>query len=214
MSQTLRETLPQRVPRHDLLLPAGRHHQPDPELRRARADRRADHRHATRDANRAYAPRAAARDRARSPASPMRASSSRARYPQLDVDVDRTPDRPARPDRARRHQQPGDHAGRHARRPRRPSASIPKNGVSYPVVAQTPEYQIDSLSDLQNLPVTGARPAARRRCWAASARSAAASAPRSSRHYNIQPAIDIYATPQGRDLGAVAGDIQKRDRRR
>src|ERR1700693_4568197 len=28
-------------------------------------------------------------------------------------------------------------------------------------------------------------------------------------HYNVQPVIDIYATPQDRDLGAVASDIQK-----
>ncbi len=28
-------------------------------------------------------------------------------------------------------------------------------------------------------------------------------------HYNIRPAIDIYATTQGRDLGGVASDVQK-----
>ena len=28
-------------------------------------------------------------------------------------------------------------------------------------------------------------------------------------HYNILPAIDLYATTQGRDLGAVAGDIRR-----
>ena len=28
-------------------------------------------------------------------------------------------------------------------------------------------------------------------------------------HYNVQPVIDIFATPQGRDLGALASDIQK-----
>jgi multidrug efflux pump subunit AcrB len=28
-------------------------------------------------------------------------------------------------------------------------------------------------------------------------------------HYNVQPVIDIYATPQGRDLGAIASDIQE-----
>ncbi len=27
--------------------------------------------------------------------------------------------------------------------------------------------------------------------------------------YNIQPLIQIYATTQGRDLGAVAADVQK-----
>ena len=33
----------------------------------------------------------------------------------------------------------------------------PKNGVSYPLVAQTPQYQLDTLSQIQNLPVTGSR---------------------------------------------------------
>jgi multidrug efflux pump subunit AcrB len=28
-------------------------------------------------------------------------------------------------------------------------------------------------------------------------------------HYNVRPVIDIYATPQGRDLGGVATDIRK-----
>jgi len=28
-------------------------------------------------------------------------------------------------------------------------------------------------------------------------------------HYNVRPVIDIYATPQGRDLGGVAADIQQ-----
>ena len=37
--RALREALPAVLPRLDLLLPARRHHQPDPELRRARADR-------------------------------------------------------------------------------------------------------------------------------------------------------------------------------
>src|SRR5260370_23728158 len=27
-------------------------------------------------------------------------------------------------------------------------------------------------------------------------------------HYNVTPVIDIYATPQGRDLGSLASDIQ------
>ena len=31
----------------------------------------------------------------------------------------------------------------------------PKNGVSYGIVAQTPEYKLDSLEALLNLPVTG-----------------------------------------------------------
>ena len=46
--KTLRETLPQRVSRPHVLLPAGRHRQPDPQLRAAGADRRAGRRASTR----------------------------------------------------------------------------------------------------------------------------------------------------------------------
>src|SRR5262249_34984616 len=32
----------------------------------------------------------------------------------------------------------------------------PENGVSYPLVAQMPQYRIDTMSDLVNVPVTSA----------------------------------------------------------
>jgi len=58
-----------------------------------------------------------------------------------------------RPDRARRHQQPAGHA-----RGQQPGGTTfwldPKNGVQYPIVMQTPQYRVATLSDLQNLPVT------------------------------------------------------------
>ena len=31
----------------------------------------------------------------------------------------------------------------------------PKNGVSYSIATQTPQYRVDSLQDLQNIPITG-----------------------------------------------------------
>jgi hypothetical protein len=31
----------------------------------------------------------------------------------------------------------------------------PKNGVSYPIATQTPQYRIDSMQGLENIPVTG-----------------------------------------------------------
>jgi multidrug efflux pump subunit AcrB len=46
-----------------------------------------------------------------------------------------------------------------------------KNGVTYPIALQTPQYQIDSLPALQNLPINA--PARHPRCWAASPTSAA-----------------------------------------
>ena len=84
----------------------------------------------------------------------------------------------------------------------------PQNGVSYPVVAQTPEYRVNSITDLQNVPVSGAgqQPTQVLGGLGSLKRTMA---PAVVSHYNIQPLIDIYATPQGRDLGAVSSDIAK-----
>jgi CzcA family heavy metal efflux pump len=82
----------------------------------------------------------------------------------------------------------------------------PENGVSYAVVAQTPEYLVGSVSDLSNIPVTGPG-AIGAQVLGGIATISRASAPAVVSHYNIQPTFDIYATPNGRDLGAIAGDI-------
>ncbi|MFP3644010.1 efflux RND transporter permease subunit [Paraburkholderia sp. SIMBA_054] len=81
----------------------------------------------------------------------------------------------------------------------------PKNGVSYPIVAQAPEYRMSSLSSLQNLPVTNPGGHSQLLGGVASITRGVGNAVVS--HYNIEPLFDIYATTQGRDLGAVARDI-------
>lgn len=86
----------------------------------------------------------------------------------------------------------------------------PKSGVSYPVVAQTPEYLVGSISALSNVPVA----AAGNRDGAVQTLGGLATINRSNTlpvvsHYNIAPVLDIYGTVQGRDLGAVAGDIEQ-----
>jgi multidrug efflux pump subunit AcrB len=43
----------------------------------------------------------------------------------------------------------------------------PKNGVSYPIVAQVPEYRVNSMSGLEGLPITGPAQARARRSSAA-----------------------------------------------
>ena len=85
----------------------------------------------------------------------------------------------------------------------------PDNGVSYSVVAQTPEYRVGSISDLANIPVTGALTGGSSQVLGGIGSIVRSSSPAVVSHYNIQGAIDIYATPNGRDLGAVAGDIKK-----
>ena len=81
----------------------------------------------------------------------------------------------------------------------------PKNGVSYPVVTQTPQYRIDSFSDLNNLPVTAEGSS---QLLGALAHISRGPSDGVVSHYNVQPVIDLYGSVQGRDLGAVAGDIQ------
>ncbi len=84
----------------------------------------------------------------------------------------------------------------------------PENGISYPIVMQAPQYRIDSLSALRNLPLTGQGGASSQvLAGVADIKRVAGNAVVS--HYNIQPVVQIYATTQGRDLGGVADDIRR-----
>jgi multidrug efflux pump subunit AcrB len=84
----------------------------------------------------------------------------------------------------------------------------PENGVNYAVVMQTPQYQVDSLSALEALPITSNVPAQAPILGGVATISRTTSSAMVSQ-YNIQPMVQIFATPQGRDLGAVASDINK-----
>jgi len=127
-------------------------------------------------------------------------------YPQLDVDVDRV------------------RAGQYGLTERDVTNSLagslagssqtspvywlnPRNGVSYPVVAQTPEYLVGSVAALNNLPVAGAGKAQTQTLGGLSRVTRSNGAAVVS-HYDITPVVDIYATPSGRDLGAVASDVR------
>jgi CzcA family heavy metal efflux pump len=83
-----------------------------------------------------------------------------------------------------------------------------KNGVSYPIVAQMPQYRIDTISDLVNLPITSAE-ANTPQYLGGLAQITSGPSPGVVSHYNVQPVIDIYGGVQERDLGGVAGDIQR-----
>jgi len=84
----------------------------------------------------------------------------------------------------------------------------PKNGVSYSVVAQTPEYQVGSFSDLSNIPVSGS-PGVPNQILGGVGTILRSTSPAVVSHYNIAPVVDVYATTNGRDLGAVSGDIKQ-----
>jgi multidrug efflux pump subunit AcrB len=84
----------------------------------------------------------------------------------------------------------------------------PDNGVSYSIVMQTPQYQIDSLSALQALPITAAGNSQSPILGGIADVTRTTSSAVVSQ-YDIQPMVQIFATPQGRDLGAVADDIKR-----
>jgi multidrug efflux pump subunit AcrB len=82
----------------------------------------------------------------------------------------------------------------------------PKNGVQYNLVTQTPQYDIQSGQDLQNIPLTGANQA-QPGILADVASIERTSEPVSIDHYIIRRVVDIYASVQGRDLGAVGREV-------
>jgi multidrug efflux pump subunit AcrB len=84
----------------------------------------------------------------------------------------------------------------------------PNNGVQYPIVMQTPQYKVDTLSALRNLPITATTTAVPQVLGGVASLTRNASNAVVSQ-YDIQPVVQIYATTQGRDLGAVAADIDR-----
>ena len=95
----------------------------------------------------------------------------------------------------------------------------PKNGVSYPLVAMVPQYDVHSLQSLENVPLAknGAAPAGTgspNALQPANLLGALGTLSRRTQqavvsHYNVQPVLDIFASVQGRDLGSVAADVAK-----
>jgi CzcA family heavy metal efflux pump len=83
-----------------------------------------------------------------------------------------------------------------------------QNGVSYNLAAQAPQYDIQSLQALQNIPVTG--PAANQPAILADVATIKRSQEMAAiDHYNIRRVVDVYANVQGRDLGAAGRDVTR-----
>ncbi|WP_250464610.1 MULTISPECIES: efflux RND transporter permease subunit [unclassified Caballeronia] len=83
----------------------------------------------------------------------------------------------------------------------------PANGVSYNVITSAPQYDMNSLQSVANIPVTSAS-------GKTNILGALASLSRGSRdavvyHYNAQTTINLYASTERRDLGAVSDDVQR-----
>ena len=86
-----------------------------------------------------------------------------------------------------------------------------KNGVDYNLVAQTPQYHMNTMQDLQNIPVSSSLAQTRATPEILGDVSSIHRQQESAvvSHYNIRRVIDIYGSVQGRDLGAVAKDVEK-----
>jgi multidrug efflux pump subunit AcrB len=85
----------------------------------------------------------------------------------------------------------------------------PRNGVSYSIATQTPQYRADSLQDLVNTPVTGTNPASPPSLMASLVSTERGAGMAVVSHYNVAPVIDIFGSADGRDLGGIARDINK-----
>ena len=86
----------------------------------------------------------------------------------------------------------------------------PKNGVVYNIAVQTPQYQVDSLDKLLQTPVNtaGGDPAKSQILGnLVSVRPGHQQA--IATHYNITPAVDLYVSVSGRDLGSVAKEVNQ-----
>jgi multidrug efflux pump subunit AcrB len=86
----------------------------------------------------------------------------------------------------------------------------PKNGVTYNIAVQAPQYNISSLQDLENLPVhSSSNPGAAPQILANMATINRNSEPGAIYHYDIRPTIDVYSNVQDTDLGSVSSAVQK-----
>jgi CzcA family heavy metal efflux pump len=95
----------------------------------------------------------------------------------------------------------------------------PKTGISYSIATQTPQYRLDSLQALKNLPIRSVSGSA-----AASSSASGSTVSQTLQnladfsrsqgaaivtHYSTRPTMDLYASVDRTDLGAVASDVQR-----
>ncbi|WP_175907061.1 MULTISPECIES: efflux RND transporter permease subunit [unclassified Burkholderia] len=86
----------------------------------------------------------------------------------------------------------------------------PRTGVQYPLQIQTPQYNIASIDDLLGTPISASgRTGMPLQLLGNLVQIHPVSNPAVITHYNIRPAIDLYVSVEGRDLGSVAGAIDR-----
>jgi multidrug efflux pump subunit AcrB len=82
----------------------------------------------------------------------------------------------------------------------------PKNGVTYNIAVQSPQYRMTSIDDLMALPVNSQQGS---QLLGNLVQLQPVARPAVVNHYNVQPVIDVYASTQDRDLGGVAAETDK-----
>ncbi|HEX3866831.1 MAG TPA: efflux RND transporter permease subunit, partial [Gemmatimonadaceae bacterium] len=85
----------------------------------------------------------------------------------------------------------------------------PKNGVTYQVAVQTPQYDLASLAAIDRTPVAPSGGAPQPELFANLVSSTRRETPLVVTHYDVQPAFDVYASATGRDLGGLARDVDR-----
>ena len=90
----------------------------------------------------------------------------------------------------------------------------PQNGVVYQIAVQAPQYRVDSLDALLNMPVAGTgagtAAAAPTQLLGNLVEATPARQPAVVSRYNITPAVDVYVSVQGTDLGERRGATCRR----
>ncbi|MGO9587800.1 MAG: efflux RND transporter permease subunit [Limisphaerales bacterium] len=85
----------------------------------------------------------------------------------------------------------------------------PKVGIEYLINVRAPEYAMDSLQQLNAMPISASRPGAENaQILANLATVARENVPPVVSHYNVMPVVDVYGNVDGRDLGGVLNQIQ------
>jgi multidrug efflux pump subunit AcrB len=82
----------------------------------------------------------------------------------------------------------------------------PRNDVTYQVAVQSPQYRMTTMQDLMTIPVTSPQGT---ELLSNLVQVSPVARPATVNHYNVQPVIDVYASTQDRDLGAVATETYK-----
>ncbi|MGB2604364.1 MAG: efflux RND transporter permease subunit [Candidatus Sulfotelmatobacter sp.] len=82
----------------------------------------------------------------------------------------------------------------------------PKNEVTYQVAVQSPQYRLTNLQDLLDIPVISQQGP---QLMGNLVQLSPVTRPATVNHWNVQPVIDVYASTQDRDLGAVAAETDK-----